>query len=203
MKAKGFTLIELVVACTLLLILTQVATTTMYNFMQATTNLKNQFQNLRNNIAPLYALVSQAKNTYASNLVFQAFNPANQAVQGNAETQIQQWNSAANSNQNPALIAILIGNSYIPSFRTVQVWTNNNGTAALTSVTVQIVDMDSLLRAYLLTDDGTPTGNIVATLTVGTILDPNPQGPVSPTLPVIDWRSGTLQEIIFPTAVAL
>ena len=40
-----------------------------------------------------------------------------------------------------------------------------------TYVLVQITDIDSLLRAYQLTDDGTPTDNIVATIEVGPMLD--------------------------------
>ena len=61
---------------------------------------------------------------------------------------------------------------------------------------VQITDMDSLLKAYQLTDNGAPSGNIVATIAVGPMLDVTPGG-MRPTLPIIDWKSGTPQEIQF------
>jgi hypothetical protein len=68
-----------------------------------------------------------------------------------------------------------------------------NGNPVTTYVLVQIIDIDSLLRAYLLTDDGTPTGNIVATIEVGPVLDVT--NSIRPTLPTIDWKAGTVQEI--------
>ncbi|MBV8331087.1 MAG: hypothetical protein JOZ61_11560 [Verrucomicrobia bacterium] len=55
--------------------------------------------------------------------------------------------------------------------------------------------MNTLLEAFQLTDDLTPTGNIVATITVGPMLDLTTG--MRPTLPIVDWKSGTLQEIQF------
>ena len=68
-----------------------------------------------------------------------------------------------------------------------------NGNPVTTYVLVQITDIDSLLRAYQLTDDGTPTGNVIATIEVGPMLDLSSQ--TRPTLPTIDWKAGTVQEI--------
>ena len=70
-----------------------------------------------------------------------------------------------------------------------------NGFPVTNYVVVQITDLPSLLRAYQLTDNGTPTGNVVATVAVGTMLDP--ASGMRPTLPIIDWKSGTPQEIQF------
>ena len=67
MKTKGFTLIELVVACTLLLMLSTIATTSTFNFVQATANLKAQYNNIQNIMALHEALV-QAKMNYATDL---------------------------------------------------------------------------------------------------------------------------------------
>jgi prepilin-type N-terminal cleavage/methylation domain-containing protein len=203
MKTKGFTFIELIVAMTLLLILSSVATTTAYNFIQAVTKLKTQYLNLKQNIAVLYTDLALAKMNYETDL----------ALTPGAETDIQNWNTWANQNENPLLIQQLINpdpalpiplkpltpgsRSYLPKSRTVQETTYNNGIPVLNTVTVQITDMDSLLKAYLLTDDGTTAGNPVATITVGKILDVQGQG--RPTLPIIDWRGGTLQEIVFPS----
>jgi hypothetical protein len=123
----------------------------------------------------------------------------------------------ANQNQDPQLILRLINpdpnlpdlplkrltpnsRSYLPTSRTVQETIYVNGNPVQNTVTTQITDLDSLLRAYLLTDNGSTTGNIVATVTVGTMLDV--QNQVRPTLPIIDWRGGTLQEIVFPSNLA-
>ena len=59
----------------------------------------------------------------------------------------------------------------------------------ITYVLVQITDMDSLLKAYQLTDNGAPSGNIVATIAVGPIQDLTTG--MRPTLPIIDWKGGT------------
>src|SRR5271165_5434681 len=79
MKTKqGFTLIELVVACTLLIMLSTIATTTTFNFVQATANLKAQYINIQNIMALHKALVS-AKMNYATDLAFElvvAGNPS-------------------------------------------------------------------------------------------------------------------------------
>jgi prepilin-type N-terminal cleavage/methylation domain-containing protein len=61
MKTKGFTLIELVVACTLLVILSQLATATADNFVLAfkTTNYQNQVWKLK-------FVLTQAQLAYAA-----------------------------------------------------------------------------------------------------------------------------------------
>ena len=193
MKNKGFTLIELVVACTLLLMLSTIATTSTYNFVQATANLKGQYNNIQNIMALHEALV-QAKMNYATDLALSS-----------SEAEIQHWNLLAQQNDSTDLISRLINpastptnptsKSYLPTSRNVPVTTNVNGNPVTTFVLVQITDMNSLLKAYQLTDNGTPTGNIVATVAIGPMLDLT--SGMRPTLPIIDWKSGTPQEIQF------
>jgi len=193
MKTKGFTLVELVVACTLLLMLSTIATTSTFNFVQATGNLKAQYNNIQN-IMLLHKALVQAKMNYATDL----------ALASN-EAEIQHWNLLAQQNDSLDLIARLINpastatnpsaRSYLPTSRNVPVTTIINGNPVTNFVMVQITDMDSLLRAYQPTDNGSPTGNIVATIAVGPMLDPT--SGMRPTLPIIDWKSGTPQEIQF------
>jgi prepilin-type N-terminal cleavage/methylation domain-containing protein len=201
MKTKGFTLIELVVACTLLLILSTIATTTTFNFVQATANLKTEYSNIQN-IMLLHSVLANAKMNYATDLALES----NQSA---AQAEIQLWNGWAQQNDNLDLIGRLIspgltglplanpGGSYLPTSRNVPVTTYVNGNPVTTYVLVQITDYNSLLKAYQLTDDGTPTGNIVATITVGPMLAGTPPPPTRPTLPIIDWKAGTTQEIRF------
>ena len=222
MKTKqGFTLIELVVACTLLIMLSTIATTSTYNFVQATANLKAQYNNIQN-IMLLHGVLANAKLNYATDLAFeiaQGTNPLNgqQTSQAQeAQHAVQQWNISANQNDGSTLISWLINpsgtgspsaglqlplnpgsTSYLPTSRNVPVMTYSNGNPVTTYVVVQITDINSLLQAFQLTDDGTPTGNIVATITVGPMLAGTPPPPTRPTLPIIDWKAGTLQEIRF------
>ena len=291
MKTKGFTLIELVVACTLLLMLSTIATTTTYNFVQATANLKAQYTNIQN-IMALHSVLVKAKTNYATDLAFELIvagnppvasiplpftvpvfgatvtvtmsaavpqmvvgqgisvtdgthylngivnsvgattliieNTSNVSViapgtlmgpnssiylsQAEAQSEIQRWNIWAQQNDSAGLINRLINpdpnlpiplaplnpppsRSYLPTTRNVPVTTMVNGNPVTTYVLVQITDINSLLKAYQLTDDGTPTGNIVATISVGPMLDVANQ--IRPTVPIIDWKSGTPQEIQF------
>jgi prepilin-type N-terminal cleavage/methylation domain-containing protein len=60
-KAKGFTLIELVVACTLLVILSQLATATADNFVLAFKSTNNQ-----NQVWKLKFVLAQAQLAYAA-----------------------------------------------------------------------------------------------------------------------------------------
>jgi hypothetical protein len=131
---------------------------------------------------------------YATDLALESTNPS---FAGEAKNEIQNvWNIWAQQNDNSGLIARLItpdpaltdlplaplnppSRSYLP--------TSRNG--------VQITDMNTLLKAFQLTDNGTPTGNPVATISVGPMLDVT--SGMRPTLPIIDWRSGTPQEIQF------
>jgi len=62
-------------------------------------------------------------------------------------------------------------------------------------VVVPITEMTSLLQAYQLTDNGMPSENPVATISVRPMLDV--ASGFRPMLPVIDWKSGTTQEIQF------
>jgi prepilin-type N-terminal cleavage/methylation domain-containing protein len=206
MKSKGFTLLELVVACTILLLLSTLATTTTYNFVQAAANLKAQYSNIYNIMALSKALTT-AKMNYATDLaMFAAQSSGNQTT---VQNEIQQlWNPSAQQHDNPSLITRLISplpglpvtsvnsppsRSYLPASRNVPVTTYQNGNPVTTYVLVQITDIDSLLRAYQLTDDGAPTGNVIATIEVGPMLDVTNH--VRPTLPTIDWKAGTVQEI--------
>jgi prepilin-type N-terminal cleavage/methylation domain-containing protein len=204
-RTKGFTLLELVVACTILLLLSTVATTTTYNFVQAAANLKAQYINVFNIMALSKALAT-AKMNYATDLaMFAALSSNNQTA---VQDELQQLNGLAQQHDNPSLIGRLISplaglplapinpppsRSYLPASRNVPVTTYMNGNPVTTYVLVQITDIDSLLRAYQLTDDGTPTGNIIATIEVGPMLDVTHQ--IRPTLPTIDWKAGTVQEI--------
>jgi prepilin-type N-terminal cleavage/methylation domain-containing protein len=216
MKTKGFTLVELVVACTLLLMLSTIATTSTYNFVQATGNLKSQYNNIQN-IMALHSVLVQAKMNYATDLtsaLSSASATPNNPAEGTIEAAISNWNLLARQNDSQDLINILINpptgfqpalplaplnaasRSYLPTSRNVPVTTTTGGYPVTTYVLVQITDMVSLLKAYELTDTGTPTGNIVASISVGAILDLGP--PLTrPTLPIIDWKSGTPQEIQF------
>jgi prepilin-type N-terminal cleavage/methylation domain-containing protein len=210
MKNKGFTLVELVVACTLLLMLSTVATTSTFNFVQATANLKTQYNNIQN-IMLLHKALVQAKMNYATDLALESTN-ANDAKANEAKAEIQHWNLLAQQNDSVDLILRLItpdpiltdlplaplnpgSRSYLPTSRNVPVTTVVNGNPVTTYVMVQITDMDSLLKAYQLTDNGAPTGNIVATIAVGAMQDLT--SGMRPTLPIIDWKSGTPQEIQF------
>jgi prepilin-type N-terminal cleavage/methylation domain-containing protein len=205
MKNKGFTLIELVVACTLLLMLSTVATTSTFNFVQATANLKAQYNNIQN-IMLLHKALVQAKMNYATDLALESTN-ANEA-----KAEIQHWNLLAQQNDSTDLILRLINpdpiltdlplspltpgsRSYLPTSRNAPVTTLVGGNPVTTYVLVQITDINSLLKAYQLTDNGAPTGNIVATIAVGPMQDLT--SGMRPTLPIIDWKSGTPQEIQF------
>jgi type II secretory pathway pseudopilin PulG len=69
-RSNGFTLIELVVACTLLMILSTVATTTADNFIQAVNGLKatNQTLTYRNQVWILKFMLTQAQLAYAAKI---------------------------------------------------------------------------------------------------------------------------------------
>ena len=204
MRTKGFTLLELVVACTLLIMLSTIATTSTYNFVQAAANLKAQYLNIQN-IMALHSVLVKAKMNYATDLAFEL--AASNKLE--AQNEISRWNG--NENDSSWLILRLINpdpnlpvplaplnpgsRSYLPASRNVPVTTYINGNPMTTYILVPITDMDSLLKAYQLTDDGTPTGNVIATIAVGPMLDV--AAGARPTLPIIDWKSGTLQEIQF------
>jgi type II secretory pathway pseudopilin PulG len=69
-KKQGFTLIELVVACTLLIMLSTIATTTTDNFIQAVKLLKmtNQTLTYQTQVWSLKSTLAQAQLAYASEL---------------------------------------------------------------------------------------------------------------------------------------
>jgi len=195
MKTKGFTLIELLVACTLLLMLSTIATTSTSNFVQATANLKVQYNNIQNIMALHEALV-HAKMNYATDLALESNTPDTNNIQ-EAKAEIQHWNLLAQENDSVDLIARLISpdtNFTDPPLALASVPPPKSYLPASVNG-VQITDMNSLLKAYQLTDNGTITGNIVATITVGSMLDLTTG--MRPTLPIIDWNSGTPQEIQF------
>jgi prepilin-type N-terminal cleavage/methylation domain-containing protein len=206
MKTKGFTLIELVVACTLLLLLSTVSITTTYNFIDATANLKAQYNSIKN-IKLLHTAVVNAKLNYATDLALiasgifvtaagtQTTSTPQQITQAGQD--ITAWNSLAQQNNNPQLIYLLINPDpalpipLVPLTSGSRSYLPTSNPAATTPI--QITDINSLLQAYQLTDTGTPTGNVIATISLGTILDRT--SGMRPTLPIIDWKSGTLQEI--------
>jgi type II secretory pathway pseudopilin PulG len=98
MKAsKGFTLIELVVACTLLIILSTVATTTADNVLQAVKNLK-----AANQVWVLKFMLTQAQLQYA-------------AAPTTDQTAVSSWNSLVSENASEQLIPLLAPYFQIPA----------------------------------------------------------------------------------------
>jgi type II secretory pathway pseudopilin PulG len=192
-KTKGFTLVELVVAFTLLIILSTISTTSTYDFVHATANLKAQSNNIRD-IMDLHSALINAKMNYATDLALEIAGVTN-AVE--AQVAIQNWNTSAQQNNSRDLIDQLINPD--PKLADLPRAPLNPGSRSYlpTSLNgVQITDIKSLLQAYQLTDNGTPTGNIVATISVGSMLEVTSSGTViRPMLPIIDWKSGTPQEI--------
>jgi type II secretory pathway pseudopilin PulG len=198
MKAKGFTLVELVVACTLLILLSTIATTSTFNFVQATVNLKAEYNNIQN-IMALHSALVQAKMNYSTDLAVESTNPS---FAGEAQTEIQHWNVLAQQNDSVDLIARLITpDPLLTNLPLAPLTTGSRSYLPTSRNGVPITDMNSLLKAFQLTDDGTPSGNIVATISVGPMLSVSTTGSTvtttRPMLPVIDWRSGTPQEIQF------
>jgi prepilin-type N-terminal cleavage/methylation domain-containing protein len=192
MKNKGFTLIELVVACTLLLMLSTIATTATYNFVQATANLKAQYNNIQN-IMALHSALVQAKMNYATDLALES-SSATEGTEAKAE--IQHWNLLAQQHDSTDLILRLITpDPLLPDLPIAPLNPGSRSYFQTANNGVQITDVNSLLRAYLLTDNGTTSGNVVATIAVGPMLDLT--SGMRPTPPIIDWRSGTPQEIQF------
>ena len=91
LKTKGFTLIELVVACTILMLLSTVATTSVDSLIQAfkTVQATNQTLTYRGQIWSLKFMVTQAQLNYAATIDSSA-----------AAT----WNSQAAQNETDVLI---------------------------------------------------------------------------------------------------
>src|SRR6202035_3127593 len=106
MRNKGFTLVELVVACTLLLMLSTIATTSTYNFVQATANLKAQYNNIQN-IMLLHKALVQAKMNYATDLALESNTGDPNNVQ-EVKDELQRWNTKAQQNDSIDLITRLI-----------------------------------------------------------------------------------------------
>src|SRR5215831_12442108 len=95
-RSKGFTLIELVVACTLLMILSTVATTTADNFVQAVKTLKSA-----NQVWTLKFMLTQAQLAYASATTTQSA--------------VNTWNTLVSSNDTVGLIQLLAPYFQIPA----------------------------------------------------------------------------------------
>jgi type II secretory pathway pseudopilin PulG len=96
-RSKGFTLIELVVACTLLMILSTVATTTAENFVQSVKTLKTV-----NQVWTLKFMLTQAQLAYAS------APTTNQSA-------VTTWNTLVSSNDTADLIRQLAPYFQIPA----------------------------------------------------------------------------------------
>src|SRR5580692_2932040 len=154
MKTKGFTLVELVVACTLLLMLSTIATTSTFNFVQATGNLKAQYNNIQN-IMALHSVLVQAKMNYATYLASartSASATPNNPAEVPIEDAISNWNLLARQNDSQDLISVLINppagiqpalplaplnpasRSYLPTSRNVPVTTMVGGFPVTTYV---------------------------------------------------------------------
>jgi type II secretory pathway pseudopilin PulG len=95
-RSKGFTLIELVVACTLLMILSTVATTTADNFVQAVKSLKTT-----NQVWTLKFMLTQAQLAYASATT--------------SQSAVTTWNTRVSSNDTVDLIQLLAPYFQIPA----------------------------------------------------------------------------------------
>jgi prepilin-type N-terminal cleavage/methylation domain-containing protein len=107
MKTKqGFTLIELVVACTLLMILSTVATTTADNFIYAVKQLQatNQTLTYKTQVWSLKFTLAQAELAYAN-----AIGAANDS------TAISHWNTLVTENDSADLIPLLIPYFQMPN----------------------------------------------------------------------------------------
>jgi prepilin-type N-terminal cleavage/methylation domain-containing protein len=216
LKTNGFTFIEIMVALTIVVLLTTLATSTIYDVVHTLINKNSQYLNMQY-IMAVHRAVAQAKLSYATDLAIElaselAATPPTPTPE--AQLEITRWNNWASQNDNFHLIDRLINpdpnlpnlplnpltpgsRSYLPTYNTVQVTINyQNGNPVIKTFTTQITDMDSLLRAFVLTDNGQPEGgNVIATISVGTMLDLTTG--TRPTLPIVDWKSGTLQEIQF------
>jgi len=95
-RSKGFTLIELVVACTLLMILSTVATTTAENFVQSVKILKTT-----NQVWTLKFMLTQAQLAYAA-------ATTNQSA-------VTHWNTLVSSSDTVDLIPLLAPYFQIPA----------------------------------------------------------------------------------------
>jgi type II secretory pathway pseudopilin PulG len=103
MKTKGFTLIELVVACTLLMILSTLATTSVDNLVQAFKNLQATNQTLTNNgkIWTLKFMLARAQLAYA-------------AAPTTDQGALSHWNFLVEQNDTVDLILLIAPNFQIP-----------------------------------------------------------------------------------------
>src|SRR5262249_42717105 len=145
-----------------------------YNFMQSVNAYRGQFESLKYGISGLYATVSLAKTAYEADLAFAvasaqvtlATNPTDPtalALLQKAQTELTNWNTT-NQNNAPNLINVLLNvtpniknGSYLPPSNTALVWrADANGNPVQDTENPPIADYDSLLRAFLLTDNRTP-----------------------------------------------
>ena len=143
MKTKGFTLVELVTACTLLLMLSTIATTSTFNFVQATANLKAQYNNIQS-IMALHSVLVQAKMNYATDLALSSntseAEAESTALESFGTTKRQRgphsspnkpgpdFNGSSACSSNPS------SRSYLPTSRNVPVTTNINGNPVTTTL---------------------------------------------------------------------
>jgi prepilin-type N-terminal cleavage/methylation domain-containing protein len=109
MKTKGFTLIELVVACTLLLMLSTIATTSVDNLVQAFKNVQatNQTLTYRNQVWTLKFMLTQAQLAYAATIAIPP-NPPPPLV-------ISTWNTKVTENDSVDLIPQIAPYFQIPA----------------------------------------------------------------------------------------
>jgi|SRR5271165_366257 len=166
MKTKqGFTLIELVVACTILMILSTVATTTADNFIQAVKQLQatNQTLTYKTQVWSLKFTLAQAQLAYANAI---ATGAATGVV--NDPYAISHWNLLIQENDSTDLIPLLISYFQIPN----------------------ITDFASLLQAEgMYNPNG--TNNPTIQLTPLTVIT-STGTPTLAALPTVSWRGITL-----------
>lgn len=122
-RSKGFTLIELVVACTLLMILSTVATTTAENFIQSVKTLKTV-----NQVWTLKFMLTQAQLAYAS-------------AATTDQSAVNLWNNRVSSNDTVDLIPLLAPYFQIPAITdltTLLQFENMYDPSGVTNPTIQL-----------------------------------------------------------------
>src|ERR1700751_4423524 len=177
MKTKqGFTLIELVVACTLLIMLSTIATTTTDNFIQAVKQLKatNQTLTYQTQVWSLKFTLAQAHLAYANAIATGAVSDPNA---------IMDWNILVDSKATDNLIQTLASYFRDPSGNLIP----------------NITNFASLLQAEGMYDPNNSANNPIIQLnhltgnipTIDVLPTASRQG-ISLYLPTVTWQGITL-----------
>jgi type II secretory pathway pseudopilin PulG len=199
MKQKqGFTLIELVVACTLLIMLSTIATTTTDNFIQAVKQLKatNQMLTYQTQVWSLKFTLAQAQLAYANEL-------AKEIVAGGLTdpNAISNWNQSVNDQSaNDQSVRDRANDSLI---QTLASYLRDSSGNLMPNITT----FASLLRVEGMYDPNNAVNNPIIQLNPLTTIPPPPTPPAiaplpkAPTvsqqgnslyLPAVTWQGITL-----------